>query len=240
MTGMSPERQHAPGKVAGGNGAGDRDGSEFWRRGLLHDLGHQLMTVSLLASSLQADAGLSAAARHRSQIMARETARTLEMLTEAVSAGGCERRPATDLIDVRECASQIAQLTGLAHDATIRLLPGQPAFVRADPLLVWRVLCNIVDNAVRAAGPGGDVSIGISRGNGTIVEVTDDGGGFGCGQAGTAGLGLAVVRQLLASCGGRLEISARPGGGCRARATLGPGCDRIVLPRLRGAWAAIA
>jgi signal transduction histidine kinase len=238
MTGMPPDRQHALGQLTARDGA-----SEYGLRGLLHDLGHQLMTLSLLADSLQADGELPAAARRRSQLMAQETVRALDMISETGSAGCHQHQPATDLVDLRELAGQVAQLTDLAYETTVRLAPGQAAFLRVEPMLVWRVLCNIVDNAVRAAGPGGEVRISISRGNGTIVEVTDDGAGFGCGPSGPsgpAGLGLTVVRQLLASCGGQLDISAGPGGGTSVRATFGSRCDRMVLPRRRRSWAAIA
>lgn len=209
-------------------------------RGLLHDLGHQLMTVSLLAESLQAHSDLPAEARRRSRLVAQETVRALDMIASGSPASPRVPGAASQLVDVRDLTAQVAKLTGIAHQTPVLLLPGQPAFLQVDPMLVWRVLCNIVDNAARAAGPDGQVDISISRGHGTIITVTDSGDGFGNGPAGTAGIGLSVVRQLLATVGGHLDISTEAKGGTSVRAVFGSPCDRLVLPRLRGAWTAIA
>jgi signal transduction histidine kinase len=78
-----------------------------------------------------------------------------------------------------------------------------------------------VDNAVRAAGPGGRVTIRIDQELQTALEVTDNGPGPGAGRPGVAGLGLTVVRQLLDSADGRLDISEAPTGGTCVRVTFG-------------------
>lgn len=228
-----PNRQRAHGALAA-----SADESDI--RGLLHDLGHQLMTVSLLAESVQAaipeDHQAAADARNQAAVMVQETGRAVAMIASAVPPADLDPLPGTgqpQLIDVRELAAAATRLGQLRHEANVGLQPGPATFLMVDPMLVWRVVGNLMDNAARAAGPDGNVNIRISRDAGTVVEITDDGEGFGRGPGGMAGRGLSVVAQLLAATGGELEV--RPGqcGGTSARAIFGGRCDRIVLPRQR-------
>jgi two-component sensor histidine kinase len=50
-----------------------------------------------------------------------------------------------------------------------------------------------------------------------LLEVLDNGPGFGHGPPGAASLGLGVVTSLLESCGGSMEVEAPPGGGALVR-----------------------
>ena len=59
--------------------------------------------------------------------------------------------------------------------------------------LLWRALANVVDNATRAAGQAGRVEVVIGQASQTVIDVIDDGPGFGNGPPGTASLGLQVV-----------------------------------------------
>jgi signal transduction histidine kinase len=207
--------------------------------GLLHDLGHQIMTVSLLAESLQAelngDQNVSAEARQRTELVVQETARALGMIAGKMPSAPAEPDSPAQLIDMRVLAGQLTRLAAIAHETSIELEPGPPAYVRVSPALAWRAAWNLIDNAARAAGPEGRVTVAVCRGTGTAIEVTDDGPGYGDGGPGTSGVGLSAVTQLLATTGGYLDISAGPDGGTVARAVFGGGCDRIVLPRMRDA-----
>jgi signal transduction histidine kinase len=78
-----------------------------------------------------------------------------------------------------------------------------------------RCLVNVLDNAVRAAGPTGRVVV-TTRRTGKVVRilVEDDGPGFGK-VPGRTGLGISVTRQVLAAMGGELVLGlpTRSGGG---------------------------
>ena len=228
MTAMSYDREHGYPATSAPSSADGRGNA-----GLLHDLGHQMMTVSLLAESLSADNELSEQSRRRSELLVQETARALGMIADGMPGGPAPQEDETQLIDIRQLAGQLARLARIAHPAAITLLPGSPAYLQVNPMQVWRVLWNLIDNAARAAGPDGHVEVAIRRGDGTIIEVTDDGPGYGGSSPGVAGLGLSVVRQLLASSGGQLSISTGPAGGTRVSAAFGGRCDRILLPPMR-------
>ena len=92
-------------------------------------------------------------------------------------------------------------------------MPGPAAVITISPVLLWRVLSNVVENAARAAGRSGTVTLAIRQAGTTVIDVTDDGPGFGAGPPGHASLGLEVVTALLESCGGALAVEAPPQGG---------------------------
>ena len=188
-------------------------------RGLLHDLGHQVMTLSLLADSVCADGALSVTARQRMEIVKQEMFRIMELIDSMSPDAACAR---AELIDVRQVADEVARLVSLAHDTAVTVQPGGPAVISVSASLLSRVLRNLVDNAVRAAGPNGQVSIKIEQKIQTVLEIADTGPGFGDGPSGGAGLGLTVVRNLLHAAGGRLDIGNNPAGGARVRVTFGP------------------
>ncbi len=100
------------------------------------------------------------------------------------------------------------------------MLPGPSVRIPVPAAVLWRVLSNVVDNAARAVGPAGRVEVAILRGKQAVIEVTDDGPGFGNGPAGMASLGLRVAGALLASCGGQLEVAAPVAGGTQVRIVL--------------------
>jgi signal transduction histidine kinase len=84
-----------------------------------------------------------------------------------------------------------------------------------------RCLVNVVDNAVRAAGPAGKVVLTVRRGPEAVrIDVEDDGPGFGHVPS-VSGLGLAVTRQALEAVGGSLSVGLPSGiGGARVALVL--------------------
>ncbi len=207
---------------------------ELTVRGLMHDLGHQMMTLSLLADSVRDDSALSADSRYRMELVMQEMFRIVDIIADSMPADVGPPRPAA--VDVRDLACDVAQLAGLAYTTTVTVEPGGPAVIRIGSTQLWRVLVNLVDNAVRAAGPGGRVTVRIEQDLDTIVEVIDDGPGFGAGPAGAGGLGLAVVRQLLAAVGGRLEVTRAPAQGTCMRVIFGPDGESRTASAGAGPW----
>jgi signal transduction histidine kinase len=118
--------------------------------------------------------------------------------------------------------------------------PPAPVTVRADKLLLKRVLANLVENAIHAgqeAGTPGDVVIGWAvdpRGHAVAITVDDHGNGvaeanretifepYVTTKATGTGLGLAIARKIAIEHGGDLVLAPdrAPTGGARFVVTL--------------------
>ncbi len=126
-----------------------------------------------------------------------------------------------------------------AAELALRIVPTR-LVVDTDPVLLERILRNLVANAVRYT-PTGGVVIGARRRAGAVrVDVIDSGIGIAehdrarvfdefvqlaaaprhhAGGRGM-GLGLAIVRRLAALCGHPVELASTPGHGSRFSITL--------------------
>jgi len=179
-----------------------------------------MMTLSLLADAVRDDGALSAAARQRMEIVKQEMFRIVQLIADSMSPDTATAR--AELVDIRQIADEAAQLAGLAYDTPVTVEPGGPAVISINTSLLRRVLRNLVDNAVGAAGPGGQVFVRIEQKAETVVEIADTGPGFGRAPASASGLGLTIVRELLRAAGGRLDIATEPAGGARVRVIFSP------------------
>ena len=108
----------------------------------------------------------------------------------------------------------------------------RPARLTGDSAAISRMIRNLVDNAVRHANSL--VAIEVSGQNGTTnLSVSDDGPGIAAAErtrvferfvrldsdrsrnGGGAGLGLAIVAEVVTAHGGTVTIDDRPGGGTK-------------------------
>ncbi|HKB31235.1 MAG TPA: ATP-binding protein [Streptosporangiaceae bacterium] len=211
-----------------GQGRRGSDGRDVLAmRGLLHDLGHELTTLSYLAQAVRGDPALPSGSRARMELVSLEVSRLTDIVTHALTGGD-----ATDPVDVRAMASQVTRLASAASGTEVVLRAGPAVRIKVSPTLLWRALTNVVDNAARAAGRAGRVEVVIGRAPRTVIDVIDNGPGFGQGPPGVASLGLRVAASLLESVGGALEVHAPPAGGTRVRIAL-PG--RPATPARAGA-----
>jgi signal transduction histidine kinase len=126
---------------------------------------------------------------------------------------------------VRGAASSVKRPEGvtLALDG-VEALPA----VDADPVQLRQVLVNLIENAVYAASPRGEVTVRGRRADATIeLEVEDTGPGVDAAtrlrlfeplittKEKGIGLGLALVKRIAERHGGSVAYSDRPGGGAR-------------------------
>jgi signal transduction histidine kinase len=104
----------------------------------------------------------------------------------------------------------------------------KPAYVIAEEMRLFRVLTNLVDNALRYSPPGGAVRIPTRREEGTVtVCVEDEGPGVapdllprlfeklarGRDRSAGTGLGLFFCRITVENWGGAIGYERREGGG---------------------------
>jgi C4-dicarboxylate-specific signal transduction histidine kinase len=93
--------------------------------------------------------------------------------------------------------------------------PAAPVRCTLDPVLLRRVVSNVLSNAARAAGPSGVVTVQIRQRMALATLVVEDSGpGFGKIPSGV-GLGLSAVARHIVSYGGRMECGRSAAGGAR-------------------------
>lgn len=187
------------------------------RRQISHDIHHELGTIMLLATLLTDADDVGSESRRRARLILGET-RWLEQLLRAYDDTSDHGEPswhdAHSAIPVDEVLFEVVEAMRTATLATIRLA-SESVCVRVSRLTLWRALRNILDNAIRAAGPSGAVDVRAWADSGWIlIEIDDDGPGFGAGGNGRSSLGLNIVQDFVADAGGQLEIRRGFLGGC--------------------------
>lgn len=145
-----------------------------------------------------------------------------------------------EVIDVAEVAQEsldrfAPQLKELGFDVQLQV-PAEPAFVRADPLMLGQVLDNLVDNALKYAAAGRWIGVSVvADGSRVRVEVSDRGEGVPPDEWARifdkfyrrkatrhrgAGLGLAIVRRIVEDHRGTVDVTSRTGHGTTLTVTL--------------------
>ncbi|MBI4345789.1 MAG: PAS domain-containing protein [Elusimicrobia bacterium] len=148
-----------------------------------------------------------------------------------------ERVAADELL--RECAEGLRPwAVSRRQSLDIASVP-EGLFVLADRARAVQILNNLVSNAIKYAGEGKRIGLGAARGEGpdagaAVFSVGDDGPGIApedlerifekFSQVGVrregVGLGLAIVRDLVALHRGRVWVDSEPGKGSIFRFTL--------------------
>jgi heavy metal sensor kinase len=141
-----------------------------------------------------------------------------------------------DLSDILERVS--AEFAGRARSMGVRLRSsGEGVRARVDGDRVRQAVENLVDNALRHTGGGGEVVLRAERDGGRVhLEVSDTGAGFpgellerafepfaradGDRKGDGAGLGLAIVLAVAEAHGGTASVRNRPEGGASVRIDL--------------------
>jgi two-component system sensor histidine kinase BaeS len=148
-------------------------------------------------------------------------------------------------VNLAEVVAEVAPaLQALADTAavTLSITPSGPAWVRGNASMLFRVIFNLGENAIKYTPAGAGATIALSQsGNEVVLEVRDTGPGippadlphifdrfYRADRArgrGGVGLGLALVRSIVALHGGRITVESTPGAGS---------CFRVVLPASAG------
>jgi signal transduction histidine kinase len=143
---------------------------------------------------------------------------------------------AHDDVDVDDLVAGEAER--LSREASLEIRTDvTPTRIVGDAVRLSRMLRNLLDNAARHAKT--EVSVAAhARGDHAVLTVDDDGPAIGAAdrdrvfdrfvrldanrsrRAGGAGLGLAIVREIVAAHHGTVSIADRPGGGTRVTVQL--------------------
>ncbi|WP_328700840.1 HAMP domain-containing sensor histidine kinase [Corallococcus silvisoli] len=176
------------------------------------------------------------------------TTSRLELVTEGASGGvpplRLERVDANALVDKAAARFRTARPK---HRLEVQVDGALPS-LEADPVLLRRVLDNLLDNAGKYSEVGTTVRLRArAEGDSLQVEIRDEGIGIEADDlarvgtpffrtdrsrartTGGVGLGLALVRRILDAHHGRLTLESQPGQGTTACVVL-PGAGAVDTP----------
>ena len=221
------------------------------RRDFVANVSHELRTpLTALIGFIETLRGAAAedpAARERFLgIMAEESNRMNRLVGDLLSLSrveGQERIRPRDPVDVAGLIRSVLNaLRPLAEDAEVRFVvsgAGAEMTVPGDTDQLRQVFTNLIENAIKYGGSGGEVSVTLSRsdrdsalrGPGLRVVVADQGPGIDplhlprlterfyradshrSRQLGGTGLGLAIVKHIVNRHRGRLRVESELGKG---------------------------
>jgi signal transduction histidine kinase len=207
-----------------------------------HDLRNPLVNMHALLNDMKSM--LAEAEAGRSAVLKKEMPETVKLFEQTVDRMSEIINGTNDIyhcmFDKLECeAVNMQELvervlnrfeSGLSNiDVSLSLLPD----VRADPLALARIVEQLIDNAVASMLPaGGKLTVSVEREDDSLMLVVSD---SGCGihqddleqiflpfyttKEGASGMGLAVVKALTESHGGRVWCKSESGNGATFYAT---------------------
>jgi two-component system sensor histidine kinase BaeS len=157
-------------------------------------------------------------------------AASLDVLAGPSTGGG---RAAEGIVDVGAAVRSSAELVAPAlarRSVALRVLAADGLVIHARPDELTQVFANLLQNAVRYTPEGGEVVVTAERREGLVrVEVANTGPGIPPEdlprvwerfyrveksrdrERGGAGIGLAIVRQLVEAAGGRVGVTSEAG-----------------------------
>jgi signal transduction histidine kinase len=170
------------------------------------------------------------------EIVERNTNRLRNMIEDLLTLSHIENgtfrseRRLTDVTDLVTRAVQTMRAT--THHTVHADCPLKPLIAEVDPTQIERVLTNLLSNAVKFTPDGGEVVVSIrEEGEDLVLSVSDTGIGiprqeqrelfnrfFRASNARTAsipgtGLGLTIVRNIVANHDGEVTVRSEPGEG---------------------------
>lgn len=215
---------------------------EQLRRASVADLAHELRTpVSGLLSRIEAaqdgvldDGEANLEAMHAEAMRLKRLLDDLDKLAAAERPGLLLRKQPLDLAAL--AASEASQMAASFEEKGVELeCDVSPTEIVGDPDRLAQIVANLLSNALRYTEPDGRVRLRVANeeDRGAVLEVSDTGIGIDAEDlqqifkrfwradksrsrtTGGAGIGLAIVRELVSAHDGRIEVESHPGRGSR-------------------------
>ncbi|MFH1730422.1 MAG: heavy metal sensor histidine kinase [Planctomycetota bacterium] len=206
------------------------------------DLAHELRTplTALKGEAEQVLLGKGSADELRALIA--QHAETYEQLNGMVTdlltlsrQGTPAAKRQSERTDLAACIREtVDTFVPMAEEAGVALTcscPAEPCLVEGGAAALWRVLSNLLSNALRHTPSGGNVSVTLEPGEELSVTVKDTGGGITAEdlphvfdrfyrgdksrarETGGFGLGLSICKQIVEDHGGSISIKSEAGRG---------------------------
>lgn len=207
-------------------------------RVLLHEIRQPLAAAFAFAESARSHPDLPAAVAGSLEALVAQLTEVSGAATAALRGDAADPSD-QDLVDVDEVLASVLAAVRVTWPGRLQRR-GQTdrVLIRGSRQVLRRAVANVVDNAVRAAGAGGAVTVTVHCAPATVrILIDDDGPGFGHVPGGT-GLGLVLAQNALHSLGGSLSIGlpadrGRPGARVALSLPLAGGCAEDLREPVR-------
>lgn len=212
------------------------------RRDFTANVSHELKTpvgsISLLSETIAKSADDPEAVRHFSAQLTKESRRLGILVQELIQLSRLQEGDAfraSELVSIDDVVAEAMDRMAVeAETRGVNLMTGgtKGLYVYGDRAMLTTAVRNLLDNAVRYSRPHGRVSIGVSTHDGLVsLAVVDQGQGITSEQqervferfyrgdkarsrdTGGSGLGLSIVKHVVADHGGRMNLWSAPGQG---------------------------
>ena len=212
------------------------------RRDFTANVSHELKTpvgsISLLSETIAKSADDPEAVRHFSAQLTKESRRLGILVQELIQLSRLQEGDAfraSELVSIDGVVAEAMDRMAVeAETRGVNLVTGgtKGLYVYGDRAMLTTAVRNLLDNAVRYSRPHGRVSIGVSTHDGLVsLAVVDQGQGITSEQqervferfyrgdkarsrdTGGSGLGLSIVKHVVADHGGRMNLWSAPGQG---------------------------
>ncbi len=219
------------------------------QRRFVNDAAHQLRTpLAGLKSQTELALGenVDPALQQRLERVHESAVRSAHLVNQLLSLARAEPESAlaqhASRVDLRELAREVtAEWVPKALQAGIDLgleesgAEALAAIVQGHPLLIREALQNLIDNAIRYAGSGSEVTVGVWRDGGFgVIQVADSGPGIppdlhravferfvrATHEGSGCGLGLAIVKSIVERHGGQVALTSLVPHGLQVRISL--------------------
>lgn len=199
---------------------------------LVHELRTPIASLEALTDALTSERPMTESDRAAGAQLAGRHVQHLADMLDALSDVALSRHPTFSAgrvrrVDIAGLITAAADAVGLVPPQLRLTVSGDVGTVAVNAQGLRRVLTNLLDNASRHSRDA-PIDVTCTRaGNDIVVAIADRGPGIPAqslgeltpkyisvgDKRGTAGLGLWIVQQILEAIGGRVDFSARDGGG---------------------------
>lgn len=215
----------------------EKEKREKLRREFTANVSHELKTplTSILGISDMLKNGMVAAedVGDFAQDINKETERLINLVNDIIKLSELDEgiSDESETVDLLSTAREVAdRLAPIAEKRGITLnLAGESAEITAGESLIFEMLYNLCDNAIKYNKDNGSVTVTVGKKDGApFVKVSDTGIGIApehtervferfyrvdkgrSKQSGGTGLGLSIVKHIAASLGGKIALESLP------------------------------
>jgi signal transduction histidine kinase len=192
---------------------------------MAHDLRNPIGASGNLATLVLQESNMSEEHRHMLELIRASSQSSLEMITDLLHSNTSPEDLVKEPVDLESLLKYcVEQLRFRAEDKRQTLfLDARPITLSVSREKIWRVLSNLVTNAIKFSPPGTDIRIDLCRrGENVLITVRDRGIGIpddlhdkifdlfteskrpGTSGEESFGLGLSISRQIIEAHGGMI------------------------------------